>query len=515
MSLRLSRLAASGLAAALCLTAIPFRALGDEGMFLPDTLSRLSQQQLKRRGLKIPLTDIYNPAGVSIKDAVVIVDGGTGEFVSPDGLLLTNHHVGFDALVSASDATRDYATNGYKANSRAEELPARDYTVTITQDLKDVTSEILKGVTDRTPPAERERSIAQNVDQMELSSSNEAAGISARVLPMNEGLTYYKFTYLLLSDVRIVYAPPKNIGFFGGDPDNFEWPRHCGDFTFMRVYVGPDGKPAPYSTANVPYKPKKVLSLSLAGIKVGDFTMVMGYPGLTRRYRESYSVAYNQDIVLPLTIDIFTRQIEALQEAGKDDPTVRIKLQSTINNIANSLKDDEGSVLAMRRADIVGRKRTEEAAFKRWLETDPGRNAKYGDVLPNLSRAYQTLNATALQDLLLLQTFQSSELLTMAFGVQDIAAAKERPGGESAAQLAEAVVSSRERAKAALGDRNLTVEREVLTYLLRRAAELPEGQRIEPVEKRFGKLTGEARRRAEEDFARSIVDSKKFVTPDT
>jgi hypothetical protein len=515
MSLRLSRLAATGLAAVLCLAAIPFRALGDEGMFLPDTLSRLSQQQLMRRGLKIPLTEIYNPTGISIKDAVVIVDGGTGEFVSPDGLLLTNHHVGFDALVSASDATRDYATNGYKANSRADELPAKDYTVTITQDLKDVTSEILKGVTDSTPPADRERSIAQNVEQMELSGSNVAAGITVRVLPMNEGLSYYKFTYLLLSDVRIVYAPPKNIGFFGGDPDNFEWPRHCGDFTFMRVYVGPDGKPVPYSTANVPYKPRKVLPLSLAGVKPGDFMMVMGYPGATRRYRESYSVAYNQDIVLPLTIDIFTKQIESLKEAGKNDPARAIKLQSTIANIANSLKDDEGSVLALGRADIVGRKRKQEAALTRWLEADPGRKSKYGEVLPNLSRAYQTLNATALQDLLLLQLAQSSELLTIAFGVQDIAAARERPGGESAQQLAEAVVSARERAKAALADRDSTVERKLLTYLLRRAAELPEGQRIEPVEKRFGNLQGDARRRAEEDFARAIVDSKNFVTPET
>jgi len=515
MSLRLCRLAAVGLAAVLCVTAIPFRALGDEGMFLPDTLSRLSQQQLKRRGLKIPLTEIYNPNGISIKDAVVIVGGGTGEFVSPDGLLLTNHHVGFDALVSASDATRDYATYGYKANSRADELPAKDYTVTITQDLKDVTSDILKGVTDSTSPADRERTIAQNADQMELSGSNEAVGISVRVLPMNEGLSYYKFTYLVLSDVRIVYAPPKSIGFFGGDPDNFEWPRHCGDFTFMRAYVGPDGKPAAYSTANVPFKPKKVLSLTLAGVKTGDFMMVMGYPGSTRRYRESFSVAYNQDTLLPLTIDIFTKQIEALQEAGKNDPALRIKLQSTIANIANSLKDDEGSVLAMRSADIVGRKQTQEADFARWLEADPGRKSKYGEILPNLSKAYQELNTTGLRDLLLLQLFQASDLLPIAFGAQDIAAARERPGGESAPALAAALVSARERAKVAVSDRNLIVERELLTYLLSRAAELPEGQKIEAIEKRFGGLQGDARRRAEEDFARAIVDSKNFVTPET
>src|SRR5882672_710454 len=161
MSLRLSRLAAIGLAALMYVTVLPVRVFGDEGMFLPDTLVQLPLDKLKKRGLKIPLTELYNPAGVSIKDAVVIVDGGTGEFVSPDGLLLTNHHVAFEALVNASDPSKDYATNGYKATTRADELPAKDYTVTITQDLKDVTSEILSGLTDSTPPAERSMAIAR------------------------------------------------------------------------------------------------------------------------------------------------------------------------------------------------------------------------------------------------------------------------------------------------------------------------------------------------------------------
>ena len=234
----------------------PLSVMGDEGMFLPDMLTQLPLPKLKQRGLKIPITDIYNPNGPSIKDAVVIVDGGTGEFVSSEGLLLTNHHVAFDALVSASDPSKDYAANGYFAKSRAEELPARSYSVTITQDLKDVTDEILGGISDTMSPEERARAIQTKVRAMETSGMNPSEGISIRVLPMNDGLIYYKFTYLNLPDVRIVYAPPKNIGFFGGDPDNFEWPRHDGDFTFMRVYMGPDGKPAQYSSSNVPYKPK-------------------------------------------------------------------------------------------------------------------------------------------------------------------------------------------------------------------------------------------------------------------
>lgn len=515
MNLRFSRVAAATLATLLSLTTLPFRVLGDEGMFLPDTLNRLTEQKLKQRGLKIPLTEIYDPAGVSMKDAVVIVGGGTGEFVSAEGLLLTNHHVAFDALVAASTTTKDYATNGFKASTRAEELPATNYTATMTQDMKDVTAEILKGVTDSTSPADRERTITQNSEQMETTGSNDADGVVVRVLPMNEGLSWYKFTYLVLPDVRVVYAPPKNVGFFGGDEDNFEWPRHCGDFTFMRVYVGANGKPAEYAATNVPYKPKKFLSLSLSGVKEGDLMMVLGYPGTTRRYRESFSVAYNQNVLLPLTVEVFNKQIEALQGAGRNDSDLRIKAQSTIFELANTLKNDEGSVVAMRRADIVGRKQKQEAEFTKWLDADPARKAKYGEVLPTLSKAYQELNARALRDLMVLQIVQASDLLNIAFAAQDIAVAKEHPADNSAVALARATARAMERSKATVAERNLFVEREMLTFLLRKAAELPEGQKISVLEKRFGNLKGDARRRAEEDFARAIVDSKKYSTAQT
>lgn len=509
---RFARVAAIVLAAVLLVSVVQLPALGDEGMFLPDAISKLPVKKLNQRGLKIPLADIYNPDGISLKDAVVIVDGGTGEFLSPEGLLLTNHHVAFDALVNASDQTKDYATNGYLARNRSEELPAKGYTVSIPQEIKEVTTEVLAGLTDATPQAERTAAIQTKIRSMQDAARRPADGITAQILPLSEGLSYYKFTYLVLRDVRIAYSPPKSIGFFGGDPDNFEWPRHCGDFTFMRAYVGPDGKPADYASANVPFKPKKFLSISMAGIKEGDFMMVLGYPGSTRRYRESYSVAYNQDVAIPFQIDIFTKQIEALENLGKNDEAQRIKLQSTIFDIANTLKNDEGSVLAMRRADIVGTKRAQEAAFTRWLEADPARKAKYGEALPSLSKAYQELNATAARDLLVPQLLQSSDLLAIGFSAQGIAATKERPGSDSDPAVAAAVARARNRAAAAVADRNLSVEREILTYLLRRAADLPAGQKIETIEKRFAGTQGEARRRAEEAFVSSIVDSKNFAT---
>ncbi|HEV7857595.1 MAG TPA: S46 family peptidase, partial [Pyrinomonadaceae bacterium] len=497
------------------LTFIAVRVHGDEGMYLPDAIAQLPFSKLAQRGLKIPATDIYNPNGVSIKDAIVIVGGGTGEFISPEGLLLTNHHVAFDALVAASDQTKDYATNGYLAHSRAEELPAKEYTVQLTQEIKDVTSDVLGGINDTMPAVERNTAIQAKIRALEAAGAHEADGTSVRILPLNEGLSYYQFTYFTLRDVRIVYAPPKAIGFYGGDPDNFEWPRHCGDFTFMRAYVGPDGKPADYNASNVPFKPKKFLPISMGGIKEGDFMMVMGYPGSTRRYRESYSVAYNQDVVLPLQIDLFTQQIEALRNAGKTDPALRIKLQSAIFSFSNALKDFEGSVLAMRRANIVEKKRAEEAAFTRWVNEDPARKAKYGDVLPTLAKTYEELLTTAQRDLLVGQLVESSDLIGIASIAQQIAVEKEKPQAERNAALIASAQRLRPRIAPALAERNVVSEREVLTHLLEKADELPAGQKIQALEKRFGNLQGEARRRAEEDFARAVVESKRFGTAET
>jgi len=507
-----SRATALLLSILLFVSLFPVSVLGDEGMFLPDTLNQLPLKKLQQKGLKIPITDIYNPNGTSIKDAIVIVDGGTGEFLSPEGLLLTNHHVAFDALVAASDTSKDYASNGYMAKNRSEELPAKNYTVQITQQLKDVTAEVLSGITDATPQQDRNAAIARKSSAIDTANSKPADGITAQVMPLNEGLSYYLFTYLELRDVRIVYSPPKNIGFFGGDPDNFEWPRHCGDFTFMRVYVGADGKPADYSTTNVPYKPAKFLSISMGGVKENDFVMVMGYPGLTRRYRESYSVAYNQEIAIPLQVDVLGKQIEALQDAGKADRELQIRLQSRIFDISNTLKDLEGSIVAMRRVGIVDQKRTDEAAFTRWINESPDRRTKYGEVLTSLQKAYDELQKAQPRDSLIQQLAGFSDVFAIAGIVGNLAAEKEKPQAERNPNIAMTVLRARAALAEILADRIFTFEREMLGFYLRKAAELPPGQKIEPVEKRFGSLQGDARIRAEEDFARAIVDSKHFAT---
>ena len=506
------------LSSILLVSFIPGSVLGDEGMFLPDTLSQLPLAKLKQRGLKIPITDIYNPSGPSIKDAIVRVGFGsgygTGEFVSAEGLVLTNHHVAFDGLVAASDAAKDYGTMGYVANNRGEELPLTGYTITMTQDLKDVTADVLAGVSDSTPAAERAASIQSKSNALETANSKPADGISARVMAMNEGLTYYLFVTQVLRDVRVVYAPPKNIGFFGGDPDNFEWPRHVGDFTFLRAYAAPDGKPSDYAASNVPYKPKKFLSLSMGGVKDNEFVMVMGYPGSTRRYRESYSVAYNQDIFIPFSVEMQQKQIEVLTIMGRSNPSMRVKLQSVIFSISNELKNNDGSVLAMRRAGIVDQKRAQEAAFTKWINETPERQKKYGEVLPSLAKAYEELQKTQPRDRIVQEIASLSDVFEIAGFISSFAASKEKPEAERNPNLALIAARARAALPEILAGRNPTLEREMLTFFLRKAAELPASQKIDALEKRFGSLKDEARIRAEEDFARAIVDTKNLSTPE-
>jgi hypothetical protein len=499
----------------LFVSLVPVSVLGDEGMFMPDKLNQLPLKKLQQRGLKIPITEIYNPNGPSIKDAIVIVDGGTGEFLSPEGLLLTNHHVAFEALVSASDQAKDYASNGYLAKSRDEELPAKGYTAQIPQELRDVTAEVLSGVTDAMSPPERNAAITAKSRAIATANTKPEAAITASVLPLNEGLSYYLFSYLELRDVRIVYSPPKNIGFFGGDPDNFEWPRHCGDFTFMRVYAGADGKPADYSPANVPFKPKKFLSISMGGVKENDFVMVMGYPGSTRRYRESYSVAYNQDVFMPFLIGVFNRQIEVLRDAGKNDRDLQIKLQSKIFDIANTVKDFEGSVVAMRRFRVVDQKRKDETAFTSWVNQNPERQKNYGEVLPALQKAYDELQKTQPRDSLIQQITGLSDFFAIAGVVRSVAVDKEKPPAERNPTLAVTVLRARAALADIFSDRLPDYEREMLAFLLRKAAELPPEQKIEAIEKRFGNLSGEARVHAEEEFARAVTQSKNLSTPES
>ncbi len=469
--------------------AIPFAlTYAEEGMFMMDKLERLP---LKQAGLKIKPSEIYNADGTGLSYAVPRLSiGCSSEFVSPDGLILTNHHCGFDALVAASTAEKNYGKDGYRAGSRAEELSAKGYSIDITLKEEDITARVLSGVEVTNAEAVKKR-----MDEIEAAEKAKlGADMKVQIQKLNEGMFFYLFTYQTVRDIRVVYAPPQSIGFYGGDPDNFEWTRHVGDFTFMRAYVGKDGKSADYSKDNVPFKPKKFISISMDGVKEDDFTMILGYPGGTTRYRESFSVAYNQNVRLPFTVDVLDTNVKSLETISKLDNEKAVELQGEIFNLANVIKAYSGGVLAMRRANLVKQKQANEAKLTEWINKDSARKAKYGDALPMLKAAYEKDAKTAQKDLVLSNMLRIPQIQLALALKNDVP--KDRLKSAVPQIAASEAISNRDLFK----------------LLLRKAAELPQGQKINAIEKRFGMMEGTARVQAEEKFASDIFESESIST---
>lgn len=494
----------------------PMASLADEGMWMPDSLDKLPLAQLKKRGFELKPEDVYSLTKPSLKDAIVQISaGGTGSFVSPDGLILTNHHIAFSAVTAASSTEKDYINNGFLAKSRAEEIPAQRYTISITQEFKDVTAEVLSAAKPEMSPEDRQRAIAVKQQEMAKTNSREKEGIRAQVVEVTGGHQYLLYTYLTLRDVRLVYAPPKSIGYYGGDPDNFEWPRHCGDFAFLRAYVGPDGNPANFSKDNTPFKPKKFLPLNATGIKEGDFAMVMGYPGATYRYRESYSVEFRQNIQLPEQIATLRQQIDTLTKLGEKDPQLKIRYADQIFGMSNSLKAFEGAVTGLKRMNLVDRKRAEEAEFSKWLEANPAMKAKYGDVLPQLESLYRDLTAASTKQNALNNLFDSSDLINALHYAYARAVNRELPANERSPQYSDQYLAQvAAQLSAGWNEREPESEAKLLATALARVADLPADQKAQAIEKLFEGKSGKERRDAETEFARAAIQNSKFKSFD-
>jgi hypothetical protein len=496
----------------------PFASFADEGMWLPDSLGKLPLAQLKKRGFELKPEDVYSTTQASLKDAIVQISiGGTGSFVSPEGLILTNHHVAFAAITRASTTEKDYINNGYLAKSRAEEIPAQGYTVSILQDFKDVTAEVMAAAKPEMSPAERDR--AQSVKRDEIQKAalagREKDGIRTQVVEATSGLQYFLYTYLTIRDIRVAYAPPKSIGYFGGDPDNFEWPRHCGDFTYLRAYVGADGKPAGFSKDNVPFKPKRFLAVNAGGIKEGDFTFVLGHPGATYRYRESYSLEYRQNIQLPDQIETFKKQIESLTKLGEKNPALKIRLADQIFGLSNSMKAFEGAVVGLKKTNLVERRRAEEEALKKWLNANPAAKAKHGDVLPQIEALYKDLTSFAAKQSLFGELLGSGDLANALDYAYLRALDKEKPVGERNPQLSDgALPQITNQLSGGWNEREPEAEASALADALAGLGNLPADQKFEMAEKLFGSQSGDARSAAEREFANKAIANSKFKSFD-
>jgi hypothetical protein len=475
----------------------------DEGMFTPDKIATLP---LAAKGLKIKPTDIYNPKTGGLSEAVIRLDTGcTGEFVSPNGLILTNHHCGFDALVAASSVGKDYGTDGFKANSMKDELPAKEYAISIPIRVEDVTKKVTAGTESLSGEA-RDKAIADNVARLEAEEKNKIPeGNTVRVQAVSNGYFYYLYENKQIRDIRVVYAPPRDIGFFGGDPDNFEWTRHTGDFTFLRAYVAPDGKSADYSPNNVPFKPRKFLTVSLNGVKDNDFVMVMGNPGGTTRYRESQSVNYSQQVNFPFLYEYLTAWIAALEKVSATDEAKRIALQGDIFNLTNSQKLYQGGILAMRRADIVSQKRADESKFTTWVNANAARKAKYGNLLADIAGVSAEFYKTGARDRLV-RTFPNLGNTGTFKQVVDaiVAVSNKRPLSDQKKAEINQVFAAREP----------MIEKELLKFFFLKASQLPDDQKFQPVETLFAGLKDKARREAEEKLAEMLIDNPDWNSAD-
>ncbi len=365
-------------------------ARADEGMWILMLLNK-NIDEMQKKGLKLTAEDIYSINHNSMKDAIIQFAGGcTGEIVSPEGLILTNHHCGYGAIQSHSTVDHDYLTNGFWAMNRGEELPCPGITARFFVRMEDVTTKALSGVTASMNETERNDKITENVKALKKEAQTDP-DFEVVIKPFYNGNNYYMFINLVYTDVRLVGAPPSSIGKYGADTDNWMWPRHTADFSMFRVYSSKDGKPADFNKENVAYKPKHHLPVSIKGVKENDFVMIMGYPGTTDRYLTSYGIKTALSYKNPTIVSIRDKKLEVMREFMFADPAVRIQYASKYASTANYWKYFIGQTKQLTHNKVGEKKKMLEDQFALWVSKSEDRKAKYGSVLSDFEQSYATL----------------------------------------------------------------------------------------------------------------------------
>jgi hypothetical protein len=365
---------------------VSFMARADEGMWLPHLLGAQRYADMKAKGLKLTAEQLYSLNKSSLKDAIIIFGGGcTGEIVSAEGLIFTNHHCGYGAIAGLSTMEANYLRDGFYAKSKSEELPARGVNATFLIRIDDVTQQVqdsMKGLAWKDWDAQRQR-VFNNIAK----AATEGTHYNARVYSMFKDNQFLMYTYEVFNDVRLVGTPPESVGKFGGDTDNWEWPRHTGDFSIFRVYTGADGKPAPYSADNVPFKSRHFLPISLKGVKEGDFSMIFGYPGSTNRFETSYGVKLATDIKNPAFVEMRDIRLKAMSEQMRKDPAVRLQLASAFAGLANYWKFYDGETKQLLKYDVYGTKKKQEEELAKWVAAN--NKTEYANLWSDYEKAYQ------------------------------------------------------------------------------------------------------------------------------
>jgi hypothetical protein len=432
------------------------KSLADEGMWLPLLLGQQVYNDMVKRGLKLTKEQLYSINKPSLKDAIVIFGGGcTGEIVSAQGLLFTNHHCGYGAITSASTLEHNYLKDGFYAKTKDEEIPS-GLSVQFLLRIEDVTQIVmdsLKGLTG----SDRTQRQSRVLGSLNAKFSDASQFIEARISNLFKGNQYLLFVYQRYKDVRLVGAPPESIGKFGGDTDNWEWPRHTGDFSVFRVYISKDGIPAEYSEENIPLKPKWFLPVSIKGFKDGDYTMIYGYPGSTNRYETSYGVKLKTDIDNPTLVKLRDVRLKYMFEEMKKDQSIKLQLASSYAEIANYWKFYDGETKQLLKYDVFGQKKKAEETFINWAKGKPG----YSTIFEEWGKAYEAWGPYAKHRMYINEGIFGSPLIAFAGSLQQIEVALVQQG-KSAAEIKKALEEATKARAAFLKNENKASDEKIL-----------------------------------------------------
>jgi hypothetical protein len=425
----------------VALTIITVQVFADEGMWLPLLLGEQVYNNMLQKGLKLTKEQLYSINKASIKDAVIIFGGGcTGEIVSNEGLIFTNHHCGYSAITAASTIDHNYLHDGFFAKSKQEEIPAQGLYADFLLKIEDVTKEIedsakgLKG-------DERAAKVQNVILAINGRYSNEANHIMGKVNALFKGNQFLIFVYQRYNDIRLVGAPPESVGKFGGDTDNWEWPRHTGDFSVFRVYMAKDGKPSDYSPEDVPLKPKYFLPVSIKGFKDGDYAMIYGYPGSTNRYETSYGIKQKIDIDNPTLVKIRDARLKFMFEEMKKDPAVKLQLASSYAGIANYWKFYDGETKQLIKYHVYDQKKNAELKFQQWAKDKP----EFQDILSEWQKAYDDWRAYSMQRVYINEGILGSPLMAFAASLQQVEIALVKQNGGDIKKLMAAAIEARKK----------------------------------------------------------------------
>ena len=470
---------------------ILFKAVADEGMWLPLLLGQQAYNDMVKRGLKLSKEQLYSINKASIKDAIIIFGGGcTGEIVSSQGLIFTNHHCGYDVIASASTLEHNYLRDGFYAKNRGEEIPAEGLSAQFLLRIEDLTAQVLDSLQGLTG-LERAQRQSRVLTNLNAKFSDPSQNIEARISSLFKGNQFLVFVYQRYKDVRLVGAPPESVGKFGGDTDNWEWPRHTGDFSVFRVYMSKEGKPADYNENNIPLKPKWFLPVSIKGYKDGDYAMIYGYPGSTNRYETSFGVKQKIDTDNPTLVKLRDIRLKYMFEEMKKDEAVNLQLTSDYAGIANYWKFYDGETKQLIKYDVYSQKQKAETSFLTWAKGKP----TYENIFSEWSKAYDDWRPYSKHRVYIIEGIFGSPLIAFASTLQQVENALVQQG-KTAADVKKAIEAASHAREEFLKNENKPSDQNILAAVTRMFYEDVDKQqhpndfyrsRVEP----FGKLNDE------------------------